>query len=93
MLRILVAILALLAVVACSGKVATSAGQECGEMLRLAEREYEQVNTESLSGGIELMKASNLIAQASFAKQFEKFESCVDKARRARIYIEEARKK
>jgi len=91
--RMLTVLLPLFAITACSGKVATTAGQECGEILRQAENEYEQVNTESLSGGFELMKASNLIAQATIAKQFEKFESCVDKARRARIYIGEARKK
>ena len=85
--------LVLLVLAACGGKVATPAGQECSETLRLAEKEYEAANTESVSGGIEMMKATNLISQAAVAKQFEKFTSCTDKARRARIYIQEATKK
>jgi len=79
---------------ACSGKIATPKGQECSEALRLAEKEYDEAsNNESLKGSLELIKAANLMTQASFQKQLEKFPGCIDKARRARIYIEEARKK
>ena len=35
---------------------------------------------------------SNLLAAASFQQQLERFESCIDKAQRARIYIQEAQK-
>lgn len=79
---------------ACGGKIATPAGQECSETLRLAEKEYEEANSvESLSGSLELIKAANLLTQASFQKQLEKFPGCIDKARRARVYIQEAKKK
>lgn len=91
--RLFLAIPVLLSVAACSGKVATPAGQECSETLRLAEKEYEAANVENLRGSVEMIKAANLLSQASFLKQIEKFPGCIDKARRARIYIEEARKK
>jgi len=90
--RLLVLVSALLAT-ACSGRIATPAGQECSESLRRAEKEYEATNTETLRGSLEMIKAANLLSQASIARQFEKFESCSDKVRRARIYIEEAKKK
>jgi hypothetical protein len=91
--HVVLTISTLLFLAACSGKIATPAGQECSETLRLAEKEYEEANTESLRGSLEMIKAANLMSQASFQKQFEKFEGCIDKARRARIYIEEAKKK
>lgn len=79
---------------ACSGKIATPKGQECSETLRLTEKEYDEAsNNESLKGSLELIKAANLMTQASFQKQIEKFDGCIDKARRARVYIEEAKKK
>lgn len=90
-LTVLVTLAALLG--ACGGKIATPAGQECSETLRLAEKEYEEAKVDSLGGSVEMVKAANLMTQASFQKQLEKFPGCIDKARRARIYIEEARKK
>jgi len=42
--RLLVLVSALLAT-ACSGRIATPAGQECSESLRRAEKEYEATNT------------------------------------------------
>jgi hypothetical protein len=93
MKRLTLIIPALFAVAACSGRIATPAGQECSETLRLAEKEYEAAKVDTFTGSLEMLKAANLMSQASVARQFEKFASCTDKARRARIYIQEARKK
>jgi len=38
------------------------------------------------------MKAAGLLTDASVHQQLEKYESCADKVRRARIYIKEAGK-
>ena len=45
-----------------------------------------------LGVSIQWIKAAGLLTDASVHQQFEKFTSCADKARRARIYIGEAQK-
>jgi len=77
---------------ACSGRVATPAGQECAEGLRIANQELEDAKVKGFSGSIQWIKAAGLLTDASVHQQLEKFESCADKVRRARIYIEEAEK-
>ncbi len=77
---------------ACSGRVATRAGQECAEGLRIANQELEDAKVKGFSGSIQWIKAAGLLTDASVHQQLEKFESCADKVRRARIYIIEAGK-
>ncbi len=77
---------------ACSGRIATPAGQECAEGLRIANQELEDAKVKGFGGGIQSIKAAGLLADASVHQQLEKFESCTDKVRRARIYIKEAQK-
>ena len=77
---------------ACSGRVATPAGQECAEGLRIANQELEDAKVKGFSGSIQWIKAAGLLTDASVHQQLEKFESCADKVRRARIYIKEAEK-
>lgn len=77
---------------ACSGRVATPAGQECTEGLRIANQELEDAKVKGFSGSIQLIKAAGLLTDASVHEQLEKFPSCADKVRRARIYIKEAQK-
>lgn len=77
---------------ACSGKIATPVGQSCAEGLRIANQELEDAKVKGFSGTIQWIKAANLLAGASIQQQLEKFDSCADKVRRARIYIKEAQK-
>jgi hypothetical protein len=77
---------------ACSGRVATPAGQECAEGLRIANQELEDAKVKGFSGSIQWIKAAGLLTDASVHQQLEKFPSCSDKVRRARIYIKEAGK-
>jgi len=91
--RVLLLILPLAMVTGCGGKIATPVGQRCGDELRAAEKDYESVNTQSVGSSIELAKAANFLSQAAFAKQFEKFDTCIEKVHRARVYIDEAKKK
>jgi hypothetical protein len=77
---------------ACSGRVATPAGQECAEGLRIANQELEDAKVKGFSGSIQWIKAAGLLTDASVHQQLEKFESCSDKVRRARIYIKESGK-
>lgn len=77
---------------ACSGRIATPVGQECAEGARIANQELNEAKVKGFSGSIQWIKAANLLAGASVQEQFEKYESCADKVRRARIYIQEAQK-
>ena len=88
----LLALAAALTLTACGGRVASPAGQECGELVRLGNEELEAAKVKGFGGSVQWIKAANLLAAASVQQQFERFESCIDKARRARIYIQEAQK-
>ena len=77
---------------ACSGRIATPAGQECAEGLRIANQELEDAKDKGFSGSIQWIKAAGLLTDASVHQQLEKFPSCADKVRRARLYIIEAGK-
>jgi len=77
---------------ACSGRVATPAGKECTEGLRIANQELEDAKVKGFSGSISWIKAAGLLTDASVHEQLEKYPSCADKVRRARIYIKEAQK-
>ena len=79
-------------VAACSGRIGTPAGQECAEGLRIANQELEDAKVKGFSGSIQWIKAAGLLTDASVHQQLEKFASCADKVRRARIYIKEAGK-
>lgn len=81
-----------LSLAACSGRIATPVGQECAEGLRIANQELDEAKVKGFSGSIQWIKAANLLAGANVQEQFEKYESCADKVRRARIYIQEAQK-
>ena len=77
----------------CSGKIDTVRAQECSSLLTAAEKELDDAKVQGFGGSIQFIKAANLLALASTQKQLERFDSCVDKAQRARIYIREAQKK
>ena len=81
---------AALFVAACSGRVGTPIGQECAEGLRIANQELEDAKVSGFSGSIQWIKAAGLLADASVHQQLEKYPSCADKVRRARIYIQES---
>ena len=90
--RPMILILTCLALGACSGRIAQPIAQECGEALRLADKELEDAKVKGFGGSIQWIKAANLVAGAKIQQQLEHYESCVDKAKRARLYAEESQK-
>lgn len=78
--------------IACSGRIATPIGQECVESQRIANQELEDAKVNGFSGSIQWIKAAGLLTDASVQQQLEKYDKCVDKVRRARLYIKEAGK-
>jgi hypothetical protein len=81
-----------LLLVACAGRIATPQGQECSSELEIANKELEDAKVKGFGGTIQWTKAAGLLAAANTQMQFEHFDSCVSKARRARAYIHEAQK-
>jgi len=77
---------------ACSGRIATPIGHECTEGLRIANQELEDAKVKGFSGSIQWIKAAGLLTDANVQQQLERYESCADKVRRARLYIIEAGK-
>ncbi len=77
---------------ACTGRAGTQEAQDCGENLRLANQELDEAKVKGFGGSLHWLKAANLLAGASVQQQFEKYESCSDKVRRARALIQEAQK-
>lgn len=82
-----------LALAGCGGKIATTRGQECSTALHQANAELEDAKVRGFGGSIQWLKAAGLLAEANTQLQVEHFDSCLDKVRRARIYLNEARKK
>jgi len=77
---------------ACSGRIGTTVAQECKTQLRLAEQELDDAKVKGFSGSIQWTKAAGLVVSATTQQQLERYESCLDKARRARTYLREAQK-
>ena len=86
------AALACLLLVNCGGKIATTQGQECSSQLRIANQELQDAKVKGFGGTIEWLKAADLLLAAGTQEQLERFDSCLDKVRRARLYIRAAQK-
>lgn len=77
----------------CSAQIASDIAQQCSEELNAADAELNKAQADGLGGAVSVTKAAGLIAAAAVQKQFEKYEGCLDKARRARAFIADANKK
>lgn len=77
----------------CSGRIASDIAQQCSEELNAADAELNKAQADGLGGAVSVTKAAALIVAAAAQKQFEKYEGCLDKARRARAFIADANKK
>lgn len=87
-----VAALAFLLLAGCGGKIATTRGQECSSQVRVANQELQDAKVKGFGGTIEWLKAADLLLAAGTQEQLERFDSCLDKVARARVYIRAAQK-
>lgn len=86
-------LLLMLAVLAgCGGKIASPEGQACSRELDIANKELEDAKVKGFGGTVQWLKAATLLTDANTRYQLESFGPCLEKARRARLYIEEAQK-
>jgi hypothetical protein len=77
---------------ACSGNVTSDHAIQCSDGLKAAEAELEDAKLKGFSSSISWTKAANLIIAANVQKQLERYPSCIDKVRRARLYIRDSQR-
>ena len=77
---------------ACSGNVTSDHALQCSDGLKAAEAELDEAKLKGFSSSISWTKAANLIVAANVQKQLERYPSCIDKVRRARLYIRDSQR-
>ena len=90
--RLAAAFLLGLLLTACTGNVASDHSLQCSQGLNAAAAELEDAKVKGFSGSISWTKAANLIIAANVQKQLERYPSCIDKVRRARLYIQDSQR-
>ncbi len=72
---------------------ATQVGrQSCASQLEAAWKELDIAKSEGFAGTVSYSKAVGLLSAAKFQQTIERYDSCINKASRARTYIKESKK-
>ncbi|MCW8899704.1 MAG: hypothetical protein OQK75_09400 [Gammaproteobacteria bacterium] len=80
-------IFSLVLITGCQTNPASSSARECQRLLKLANQELDFAKAKGFSGTVEFTKATTLITGASIQYEFGKYPNCIDKAKRARVFI------
>ena len=88
-LQPLLLITALASLSACAGRM--NGRVQCDNLVDAAWKELDLAKAQGLDGTVSYTKAASLIAAAKGQQVIERFPSCINKARRARVYITESR--
>lgn len=75
---------------ACAGKTDSPLARQCAMALELAEEDVESARGIEDQGALSVMRASHSHGSAVMAQRLGKYESCIEKANRARQYVREA---
>jgi len=75
---------------ACTGNVASDLAGTCENELKDAREALDEARTRGLAGRIQWIKAANLISAATARQEIAKYDSCVEKVRRARVFLRAA---
>lgn len=76
---------------ACSGDKPVSQAQACRNGIDQAYKEFNRAESDGFGGAVDMTKAASLLTAAKIQEQFEKYPNCIDKVKRARHYIRQAR--
>lgn len=74
---------------ACAAR--TDGRATCDNLVEQGWRELDIAKAKGLDGTVSYTKAASLLAAAKGQQVIERFPSCINKAKRARIYIAESR--
>ncbi len=66
-------------------------GGQCSAGLEAGYRELNQAEADGFSGALTWSKAASLLGAAKIQQQFEEYQNCVIKVRKARRYLGEIR--
>ncbi|CAE6925392.1 MULTISPECIES: hypothetical protein [Pseudomonas] len=77
------------ALVGCAGK--TDYRNSCGSQLDAAWHDLDLAKAEGFAGTVSYSKALSLLTAAKTQQQFEAYEGCTSKAKKAQFYIDESR--
>ena len=76
----------------CSGSFKSSAqGRQCSQGLDAAYAELRAARADGLGDTVDLTKAASLLTAAKVQYEFEHYPNCIEKVRRARLYLKNAR--
>ena len=85
-------ITASLAIAGCTGNPGGEMAERCSRGLARANGELQSARVRGFGGTVNWSKAASLLAAAKVQYEFEKYPNCIDKVRRARIYLRYTRK-
>ena len=84
-------VLVLCLVSACAGEPTTPTAQQCDNGLRVASAELDAAQAKGFSGSVAFAKAAGLLTGAKVQQQFGKYPNCINKVKRARYYLKQAK--
>lgn len=79
----------LMSLSACAGRM--NGRVQCDNLVDTARKELDLAKAQGLDGTVSYTKAASLISAAKGQQVIERFPSCINKAKRARVYIAESR--
>jgi len=88
-IQVLALVAMLMSLSACAGRM--SGRVQCDNLVDAAWKELDLAKAQGLDGTVSYTKAASLIAAAKGQQVIERFPSCINKAKRARVYITESR--
>ena len=88
-LKVLALVTVLFSFSACAGRMHGRA--QCDNLVDAAWKELDLAKAQGLDGTVSYTKAASLIAAAKGQQVIERFPSCINKAKRARVYITQSR--
>ena len=88
-LNMLTLVTTLMSLPACAGRM--NGRVQCDNLVDSAWKELDLAKAQGLDGTVSYTKAASLIAAAKGQQVIERFPSCINKAKRARVYIAQSR--
>jgi hypothetical protein len=88
-----VAVFALAALAGCATNPTSTPAEECSSGLSAAYKELDFAKAKGFDGTVDYTKAASLLGAAKIQYEFGKYPNCIDKVRRARVFIASSMKK
>jgi len=89
----LILILISIIITACAGDPTSSLARQCDKGLNIAFKELDLASARGVGGTWEYTKASGLLTAAKIQYEFGKYPNCIDKVKRARVFIKQSIRK